>query len=249
MRKPLVIAHRGLSRKYPENTLPAFEAAVALGADMLELDVTLTRDGHFVVIHDDTLPRTTDGSGFVCHHSLEELQAKHITNRGAPVEGVRIPSLLEVLDSIADKIRLNIEIKPFFPLRKAQDIQHNMMLLVKQLRRRGLLSSTIVSSSNFFVLEHLRELNDELRLGIIFRRPLTDFNPQYVCELLRASSFHPYYRQVTAELVDSMHELSVQVYPYTVNKAKRMGELLDLGVDGFFTDEPKVLQKVIAARV
>ncbi|MGB1581673.1 MAG: glycerophosphodiester phosphodiesterase, partial [Nevskiales bacterium] len=150
--RPLVIAHRGLSSQYPENTLPAFEAAVACGADMIELDVALTSDGRFMVIHDDTLSRTTSTQGFVGHLRSQELQqldaGRWFNADAAPTP---IPSLDEVLDRIGGRIQLNIEVKPFFPLNQTGRMQAALSRLLTILDERGLQDSALFSSVNYYL--------------------------------------------------------------------------------------------------
>ena len=115
----LNIAHRGASALAPENTIAAFERAVELGADVIELDLHMSQDGELVVIHDDTLDRTTDGSGPVHHRSLGELMRLDAGRWfGEGFAGQRIPRLDEVLDRFAGKVPLALEIKAgstFFP--------------------------------------------------------------------------------------------------------------------------------------
>lgn len=244
---PLLIAHRGMSRQFPENTMPSFEAAIEAGADMIELDIALSSDGTFVVIHDDTLVRTTDSTGFVCHFSSHELQQLDAGQWfGAEPETIFVPTLDEVLDAFAGRIPLNIEVKPFFPLNESGRMQAALSRLVTLLDERGLKASTILSSINFFILEYLRELDQGLQLGLIFRRPLTDFDPVVVCESLGAYSLHPYHRHVTPEFVQAMHYIGVKVFPYTVNTPTRLQRLLQMGVDGVFTDVADELRSKLA---
>lgn len=236
-----------MSRQYPENTMPAFEAAIAAGADMIELDIALSSDGAFVVIHDDTLVRTTDSSGFVCHYASEELAALDAGEWfGVAPGSILVPTLDEVLDKIAGRIPLNIEVKPFYPLNQSGRMQAALSRLVTQVHERKLKEQIIFSSVNFFLLEYLRELDKALRLGLIFRRPLTDFDPVVVCQSLAAYSLHPYHRQVTPELVQAMHHVGVKVFPYTVNTTSRLQRLQAMGADGVFTDVANELRDALA---
>ncbi len=249
MTNPLVIAHRGLSSQHPENTLPAFEAAVQTGADMIELDITLTADGQFVVIHDDMLHRTTGAGGFVCHQDSQHLQQLDAGKWfGDGTSSAMIPTIYQVLDLIAGRIQMNIEVKPFFPLNQAGRMQAALSRLVAIMDERGLLESAIFSSVNFYLLEYLRELDSDLRLGLIFRRPLTDYNPEFVCRAFNVWSLHPFHEQVDTKMLASMHEMGVKVFPYTINSRTRMRELLELGVDGMFTDVPEVMMEELARR-
>lgn len=245
---PLLIAHRGMSRQHPENTMPAFEAAVAAGADMIELDVALASDGVFIVMHDDTLMRTTDSTGFVCHYPSKEIEGLDAGLWFGPEHSdITVPLLDHVLDRIADRIALNIEIKPFFPLNQAGRMQAALARLVTLLDERKLLDQTILSSVNFFLLEYIRELHADVRLGLIFRRPLTDYDPVYVCRAMGIYSLHPWHVQVTGELVQALHHIGVKVFPYTVNELPRLQQLMEMGVDGVFTDIPDQLRGALKA--
>lgn len=239
------IAHRGLSRQHPENTLPAFLAAAESDADRLEFDICLSRDGQFVVIHDDTLNRTSTGMGFVAHHSVAELQALDAGSwfKKPPKDACRILTLDETLAAVGGKIPLNIEIKPFFPVDHAQLLQSAIWKMLKTLQREGWLDDTLISSSNVFMLEYVRELNDDVKLGMIYQPPVTDYDPLYVAERLNAYSLHPHYRAAKPELVDAMHERGLKVFAYTVNSQKRLAKMAAAGVDGVFTDIPVQLRK------
>ena len=111
IKRPLVIAHRGYREKYPENTLAAFNAAVDAGAPMIELDVSLTKDRKLIVIHDDTLDRTTDGIGPVSEYTLAELKRFDAGSWfGTCFKDEQLPALEEVFDAVGGQVLLNIEI-------------------------------------------------------------------------------------------------------------------------------------------
>ncbi|MGH7411421.1 MAG: glycerophosphodiester phosphodiesterase family protein, partial [Candidatus Methylomirabilis sp.] len=155
----LNIAHRGASALAPENTMAAFEKAIELGADVIELDLHLTRDGELVVIHDDTLDRTTDGRGPVHGRSLEEIRRLDAGRWfGQAFAGERIPTLSEVLDRFAGKIPLALEVKAgsaFFP-----GIEER---LVSALRHHSAVEQTAVASFDHFALKRLKEIEPTLR--------------------------------------------------------------------------------------
>lgn len=235
-KRPLIIAHRGYSRDYPENTIAAFDAAVEAGADMIELDVTLSQDGQLVVIHDDTLNRTTDGEGFVCHQQADDLLTLDAGRWFDDHPQTRpIPSLDEVMRRYAGRIPLNIEVKPFFPLSLTGKMQAALDRLVSDIKKLQQSQDILLSSVNFFVLEYLRERDADIRLGLVYRLPLTDFDPVYVCQRLDAWSMNPYHKQLTQPLLESMREIGVRVIPYTIDKRKHMRRMIELGVDGVFT--------------
>ncbi|MGH8528330.1 MAG: glycerophosphodiester phosphodiesterase [Nevskiales bacterium] len=243
----LVIAHRGFSKKYPENTLAAFEAAIAAGADMIELDLTLSADGEFVVIHDDTLDRTTDASGLVCEQPLAQLQALDAGKGFGGVSGdTGIPTLTRLLEQIAPQIALNIEIKPFFALDQAEDFQLALGRLIEELHRRHLLEQVLLSSFNFFVLRWLRAEDQRLRLAFLYTRVMTELDPVWACRQVNAEACNPQQLEASRDLIEQLHAAGLKCYPYTVNDTNRMRQLLAMGSDGLFTDVPDVMRQVLS---
>lgn len=239
----LVVAHRGYSSKAPENTLAAFEKALEVGADMIELDITLSEDGHFIVIHDDTLDRTTDGRGFIAHHSLDCIKSVDAGSwHSEEFRGQKLLTVTELLDQIAPRIALNIEIKPLFTLNAVSKLQAAIRQLVRDVENRGLTDSIIFSSFNFFILEHLRSLSERVRLGVLYRHPFSEFDPVHVCGLLNAYSLHPHISLTDAPLVSTMHQIGVKVMPFTVNDVETMRNVIFYGVDGAFSDYPERLR-------
>lgn len=239
----IVVAHRGYSSQAPENTLAAFERAIEAKADMIELDITLSEDGHFIVIHDDTLDRTSDGAGFVAHHNLTQIKGLDAGSwHSADYAGQRFLTIDEVLDQIAPRISLNIEIKPLFTLTAVNKLLTAISRLVADVERRGLTETVLFSSFNFFVLEHLRSLSDRIRLGVLFCHPFSEFDPKHVCSLLNAYSLHPHISLTDAPLVSTMHQIGVKVLPYTVNDPEMMRDLIFCGIDGAFSDYPERLR-------
>lgn len=238
-----VVAHRGYSSQAPENTLAAFEKAIDAGADMIELDITLSDDGHFIVIHDDTLDRTTDGRGFIAHHSLEQIKRYDAGSWHSPeFAGQKLLTINEVLDQIAPRIAINIEIKPLFTLKAVGKLEAAIRRLVDDVESRGLTESIIFSSFNFFVLEYLRSLSAKVRLGVLYRHPFSEFDPVHVCGMLKAYSLHPHISLTDAPLVSTMHQIGVKVMPFTVNDADMMRNVIFYGVDGAFSDYPERLR-------
>lgn len=241
----LVIAHRGFSRRYPENTLAAFEAAIAAGADMIELDLTLCADGEFVVIHDDTLDRTTDGTGLVCEQTSAQLKALD-AGKGFSARGdTGIPTLDELLTRIAPRIALNIEIKPFFALDQSEAFQLALGRLIERLHNSHLLSRVLLSSFNFFVLRWLRGQDPRLRLAFLYTRSMTELDPVWACQQVQAEACNPQHLEADKDLIKQLHAAGLKVYPYTVNDPARMRQLLFWGADGFFTDVPDMMLQVL----
>lgn len=246
MSRPLVIAHRGFSRRYPENTLAAFEAAIEAGADMIELDLTLSADGEFVVIHDDTLDRTTDGMGLVCDQTLDQLQMLDAGKGFGTGGNTTIPTLDNVLDQIAPRCALNIEIKPFFPVEQSEAFQLALGRLIDRLHQARLLDRVLLSSFNFFVLRWLRAQDSRLRLAFLYTRSMTELDPLWASQQVGAEACNPQQLETDKTLIARLHAAGLKVFPYTVNEPRRMQQLLKWGADGLFTDVPDVMREQLA---
>jgi glycerophosphoryl diester phosphodiesterase len=242
--KPLVIGHRGFRAKYPENTLAGFQAAIDAKADMVELDVQLSRDGHLVVIHDDQLNRTSNGQGTVASHSLADLKKLDAGSWFHPrFRNERIPTLEEVLDLAANKIRINIEIKvdPHMRTKEAGGIERKTIDLVL-LKKAG--DVVLVSSFNKNILESLSQMDRRPALGV-----LTEFGENIdvleISKKIRAFSWNPHFLGLNKEKLLQMQENGIKVMPYTVNSPEDISSLLILGVDGIFTDDPVFARNII----
>jgi glycerophosphoryl diester phosphodiesterase len=235
---PLVIAHRGFCGCFPENTLAAFNGAADAGAHMIELDVSLSRDRKLVVIHDETVDRTTNGSGAVKALSLEALGKLDAGSWFDPrYAGERLPLLAQVLDAARGRLLVNIEIKPeaFDPAGPADAIERQVMALVHEKKMRD---DVLVSSFDWRVLENLRTLDPDVAIGLLAEIPADDRLLGWI-QRLKAVSWHPDYRVLTRGQVDTLHHMGVKVFPFAVNGVIDTQGMLAMGVDGLFVDEPK----------
>lgn len=225
-------AHRGAAADAPENTLVAFAAAEAAGADGIELDVHLSRDGVPVVIHDERVERTTDGRGAVAELRLAELRRLDAGSWFSPFfSGEPIPVLDEVLDWADDRLRLNIEIK---------DVRVGRALL--DLLPRYPRARVLVSSFDHRLLAELRRRDGNLPLGFLYeddgwRRVL---RRALACG---AESLHPREDHVHRPLLAACKGHGLAVYPWTVDDPGRIRALRRLGIDGFFTNDPLVVRR------
>ena len=240
MSSPLIIAHRGYRARYPENTLAAFEGALEIGAPMIELDVTLTRDRQVVVIHDESVDRTTDGRGRVADFTLAELK---FLDAGAWFDprfaGERIPTLAELLDLVGESAAVNIEIKPeaYEPGGPPDAVEYQVMELIHS---RNAADRILISSFEPEVLRRLSRLESPPALGVLTEGP-ADSRTMDFCRQVNAFSWNPDHRGLRFEAVARMHRAGVRVFPYTVNSRRKIDALLDMGVDGLFTDDPLLL--------
>lgn len=234
---PLIVAHRGFRAKYPENTLTAFRAAEAAGAPAVELDVALTRDRQVVVLHDDTVDRTTDGKGAVARMTLDKLKRLDAGSWfDTGFAGERIPTLAEVLDGLAPETGINIEIKGSaveadFP---SDALERQVVGMIKE---RDAYDRVLVSSFDANALTRVRALDRWCRIGLLSPERATDLSVT-LCKRLDAASWHPDHRKVDKKGIKRMHAAGLRILPYTVNDPVAMARLLDQGVDGLITDDP-----------
>ncbi len=226
----LMIAHRGASGWAPENTLPALKRAVELDSDMVELDVFACRTGEIVVIHDELVDRTTDGWGRVEDHSLADLQR---LDAGG---GAQIPQLQEVLD-LLDKgsvpVPVNIEVKDDRASQGVEDIIRNFR------ETRGWEGSRfLVSSFNHPVLKRFHQRMPDIRIGALTGSLPLDMAAY--AEQLGAWSANIDMDLICPEFVDDAHRRGLKVLTYTVNTREDLQRMAAMGVDGVFTNYPKL---------
>jgi glycerophosphoryl diester phosphodiesterase len=239
--KTLNLAHRGANTLAPENTLPAFRKAIEVGASGLEFDVQLSKDGAVVVIHDEKLERTTSGSGLVKDYTLEEL---HRLDAGKwySDQFVReqIPTLEQVLDEFAGQdLIFNIELKSGIILYPGLEEK-----VIRQITSRKLEDKVIVSSFNHYSLVTCRELNKDVRTGILYVAGL--FEPWNYAQIIDCYSVHPlFYHLQHPELVNGFREHNLAIYAWTVNEIPYMEMLVAGGIEAIITDFPQDLKKVI----
>ncbi len=236
-KRPLIIAHRGYRAKYPENTLVAFQAAIDAGADMLELDVLLTKDRKMVVIHDESLDRTTNGQGMVSDYTLSDLKALDAGSWfDARFKGERLPTLEEVLDLMKGQVFLNIEVK-----RSAYEPHHPPDAIEKQIvelvTRKDAVESVLISSFEWRVLERVAAMKEAPAIAVLSLCPDEDHHAE-ACEKLGAFSWHPHYLAVKKEHVRKMHEAGILVFPYNADTPEDVERMLEMDVDGVIVDDP-----------
>ena len=235
--RPLFIAHRGVSARFPENTLAAFQGAIEHGAHMIELDVSLSRDRQLVVIHDDTVDRTTNGSGAVSALGRDQLSRLDAGSWFDPrFADERLPTLDQVLELAYGKIMVNIEIKPEAvesePPPDAVERQ-----VVDRVRRHGMRDAVLISSFAWPVLQRIHDIDATIALGLLSDRP-ADEKLQQWHRSIGAFSWHPDYRIVTRDQVEMLQGMGARVFPYTVDGHIDTAGLLAMGVDGLIVDDP-----------
>ena len=217
--RPLVYGHRGAQREAPENTLRSFRRAHEVGADGVELDIRVSRDGHLMVIHDATVDRTTDGSGQVCELTREEL------DRLDAGEGERIPTLTEALDAFPGLVQVEIKAAAAVPA---------LALLDKS---AALPERAVLTSFHQEVLAHAAELLPHVPRGLITHRcdaglpaAITALKLAWICPELDPS--------LTAGTVAGFHEQGVKVDIWPAADPDRLARCVALGADAVTTDHP-----------
>ena len=245
--KPRLFAHRGASGERPENTMAAFERAVELGCECIELDVHAAQDGHVVVIHDETLERTTNGLGPVGEYSLAALQQLDAGYRFSPddektqpfrASDVVIPSLEEVLSGFP-QVRFTVEIKQSEP-----PIEETVLAVLNACDRAG---DVVLASKEDAVLTRTRKLAPDVATSFAYQE-IADFIQRVTTGRLddyrppgQAIQIPPDYKGiplVTEATISAAHRFDLEMHVWTINEPDEIRRLLDLGVDGVMSDFP-----------
>lgn len=237
----LIYAHRGASAYAPENTLEAYRMAVEMGAEGIELDVHLSKDGQIVVIHDDTVDRTTDGHGKVCTFTLEELKALDACNGMEAYKGAKIPTLREVYALLQPLgTMVNIEVKTtesFYP-----GIEEKLLQLEKEM---GMTGRTVYSSFNHYTITNLRRLDPDVKLGLLYMSGL--YEPWHYAKHVGAQFIHPFFPSLLVPgLAAGCLENGVGINAWTVDDPQIMDLCLQCGAN-IITNVPDVAVKRRAA--
>lgn len=221
----LKIGHRGACGHEPENTLRSFEKALELGVDMVELDVHLCQSGEVVVMHDETVNRTTNGKGPIREKRWSDLQ---LLEAG---KGEKIPLLREVFDLVARRAKINVELK-------GEKTAVPVVQLIREYtdRREWPYDDFLVSSANLKEIREVARLNHEIKIGLLPSKEVTDLIR--MAATLHAYSVHPHLKMVTEDFVESAHQKGVKVFVWTVNPPKEIQRMKSLKVDGIFSDYP-----------
>jgi glycerophosphoryl diester phosphodiesterase len=237
------VAHRGASGHAPENTISAFDKAVEMKADYIEIDVQMTQDGKLVAIHDTTVDRTTNGTGSVGDYTLEKIQQLDAGSWfGEEFAGEQIPTFEEILDRYRGKIGILIELKApeLYPgiEDKVADalIQRNM--------HKPNNDKIIIQSFNHESMKLSKALLPNIPHGVLVGATWADVTDEQLEQFAAyADFFNPNMNIVTDELVDRVHTNGMKIYPYTVRSQEQADNLFELGVDGIITDFPEYVYK------
>ena len=232
--RPVVIAHRGNSSVAPQNTRAAFEAAWRAGAALVELDIQLTRDGQVVVLHDDTVDATTDGSGTVADLDLVEVRALDAGTWFAPAfAGQRVPTFAEVLTWQAERpgIGLLLELKGAWTPEQVAPV-------TAAIEAAGLSDRVIGQSFWPQTVAALKEVAPQLRRGLLVFEVPADLVDR--CTQLGVMTCNPYGPLLVADpgLVGRLHDAGLQVMVWTLDEAEHWAAAVALGVDAIISNRP-----------
>jgi glycerophosphoryl diester phosphodiesterase len=243
----LLAAHRGGALLWPENSLLAFRNAVALGADFIEFDVHLSRDGEVVVIHDPTLERTTTGTGPVKERTVAELRAVRLKDRAGAVTEETVPTLDEVAAVAAQgKRRMLLEIKVDPSRARYPGIEEKVLAV---LDRHGMAGSTVVMAFEAPTWRRVRELRPDVATCALYSaRMLGRTSLAAELEALRSAGVRfigVEHTAVDATMVAQAQREGIGVGAWTVNDAAAMKRLIDAGAAILITDQPDVAKTVL----
>ncbi|MCK5558529.1 MAG: glycerophosphodiester phosphodiesterase [Candidatus Hydrogenedentes bacterium] len=239
------IAHRGASALMPENTLPAFQLAMELGADEVELDVVRCATGEAVVIHNETVDKTTEGTGAVADKSLAELKELDAGSWfDQRFRGTTIPTLDEVFESLGATLAVNIELKG-----ESLSPDGLELAVIESVRRHGMTDRVIISSFNPCRLWRARSQAPELKTALIF----SPYNSIYLrkawfAPILKVDGLHTFHSMVDERFVNRAHRRGRWVYAWTVDEPEMMIRLVRNGVDGVVTNDPGLLKEVMEGK-
>ncbi len=235
-----IFAHRGFSGKYPENTMLAFQKAVEIGVDGIELDVHLTKDNELVIIHDEDIRRTCDGEGLVKDMTLEELRRFDASATFRGVYGFcGIPTLREYFELVKDTdIITNIELKT--GVYEYPTIEKRTVELIKEF---GLEEKIIFSSFNHFTVKRCEEIAPEIKRGFLTGDWIYDFG-KYTKER-NVQCCHPWHITLSQAVVDEMHAQGREINTWTVNEYEDIERLAAMGVDSLIGNFPdRMIEKL-----
>jgi glycerophosphoryl diester phosphodiesterase len=239
---PLIFAHRGARSVAPENTLPAFAAALDLGADGIELDVQCSADGVLVVMHNFSVDEITGAHGAVGSFTAAQLAALDAGSHFSPAfAGVGVPTLDQVLDLVGDRCLINVEIKSADP-EGGPEVER----LAATVAARRLYDQVIVSSFNPITLIKLRWVAPRIRLGLLYGQDLPGhLRRAWTSPILAPEALHPHHALIDEEHMAWARGCGCQVNTWTVNEPAEARRLADLGVDTLISDVPDFIRAAL----
>lgn len=238
--KTNIWAHRGASGYAPENTLAAFELAVKMKADGVELDVQMTKDGYLVVIHDETVDRVSDGTGMVRDYTLAELKKLHANRTHPEYENAQIPTLQEVYELLKPTgLTINVELKT--GIVSYPGIEEEVLRVTADM---GMEDRIWYSSFNHYTVRNIKLIHPAAKTGMLYCDGI--YLPAEYAQTLKADALHPaLYHLQYPDLVKSAKKKNLKIHVWTVNEAADIRHMEELGVDAVITNYPDRAHKIV----
>lgn len=237
--KTKVWAHRGASAYAPENTLEAFLLAAEQGADGVELDVQLTKDGEMVVVHDEEIDRVSDGSGFVKDYTLAELKTLNFNKTHPEYQDVKIPTLREVYEALKPTgMTINVELKTGIFWYK--DLEKKVLELTKEMEMED---RVIYSSFNHYSIQQMKKIVPEAETAYLYSDVI--LNVAEYAKNTKVDGLHPaVYHVKMADFLKEYLDSNLNVRVWTVNEKADMKWLIDAGVTAIITNYPDMAVQI-----
>ncbi len=255
----VIIAHRGWSANYPENTMLAFTQAASLGCSLFEFDIAFTKDKRIVIFHDSKLERTTNGNGTLANCTYNELRHLDAGSWFSPeFTGEKIPLLDEILLLGKKETQLTYIIEIKLEYWEAEDNKDTIeKKLLELLEKYGMEERVVISSFQWGFLKRIQICNPKIKTALLYRKDISKIDPRFQIpplyettidalnfEKLQAEytpySFHPYCKELNTELIKKCHAKDVQVFTFTINTMEDRNKYTNMGINGFFTDKPNL---------
>lgn len=260
LKKPLLISHQGGENIAPSNTIAAFDKARQYQTDVMETDIHMTKDGHLVAIHDNTVDRTTNGTGRVDSYNLADLQKLDAGYHFKDLEGqysyrgkgTYIPTLDELFERYGKDYHFNVEIKARYPQEGKSQIEEKLWELIK---KYNLQSKVIVNSFDNSIVQSYEEYSKgESPLGagkaevvkfVLANKSFLKGFYRPDSQVLQIPTSDSGFNLKTQSIIDDAHRLNMQVHYWTIDDKETMKELIELGADGVMTNRPDLLLEVM----
>lgn len=237
----LVFGHRGASAYAPMNTIHAFELAAEQGADAIELDVHLTKDGELIIVHDFTIDHTTDSKGIVTEKTLAELKSLDAGSWfDEKFAGTRLPTLDEVFEAVGDKLYINVEIKTL-----SQDGDGTEEAVATCIKKHNMSERVIVSSFNPLVLKRFRPIAPDIPIGYLLHPMSPNKEPHKILPPTEYEALHFFHEMVNDEQMAFAQQHNLIVNCWTVNETDIALNLKSAGVRGVMTDYPDLMVEAL----
>jgi len=252
---PVVLAHRGDSSCFPENTMPAFESAAAMDVDVIETDVHLTTDGEVVIWHDDSLERMTGDSRKICEMEWSEIKVVNAAS-GFTLDGGKT---YPYQDTPLSPVRLKDVLRRFPHVKFNVDLKDKNKKLAERygevLAATDGFSRVVTASFHSSVLKHFRKLypqaltsctpDEVLKLLVMYHTGLLKLPFRHKMKVLQVPEFSGSIKVLSPGFIKQLHNKGLQVQVWTVNSKEEMKRFIEMGVDGIFTDRPELLMKTL----